>query len=76
MYNQDTTEITDTLIWTINLVLMFPLKQDITYTITVTGSEVVYKDKIFCTNQTDVTSYTVNEGAYIFNDTDNEFITV
>ena len=75
VYNQDTTEITEHLYHN-QFSAVFPVKQDITYTITVTGSEVVYKDKIFCTNQADVTSYSVNEGAYIFNDTDNEFITL
>ena len=75
VYNVDTTAITEHLYHN-QFSAVFPIKQDITYTITVTGTEVVYKDKIFCTNQSDVTSYSVNEGAYIFNDTDNEFITV
>tara|TARA_R110000787_G_scaffold276245_1_gene385148 strand:+ start:317 stop:658 length:342 start_codon:yes stop_codon:yes gene_type:complete len=75
VYNVDTTAITEHLYHN-QFSAVFPVKQDITYTIKVTGSEVVYKDKIFCTNQSDVTSYSVNENAYIFNDTDNEFITV
>ena len=75
VYNVDTTAITEHLYHN-QFSAVFPVKQDITYTITVTGTDVVFKDKIFCTNQADVTSYSVNENAYIFNDTDNEFITV
>ena len=75
VYNQDTTEITELLYYN-QFTAVFPLKQDVTYNLTVTGSEVVYKDKIFCTNESDVTTYKVNENAYIFNDTDNEFITL
>lgn len=37
------------------------------------GSTVVYRDRIFCTNQT-VSTYTVNENQYTQNSTDNEFI--
>ena len=56
---------------------MFPVKEDITYTLTIKdGLEVIYKDKIFCTNQADLTDYTINSGAFISNDTDNEFITL
>ena len=50
------------------------LEEGHTYTLTVLdGSDVVYKDKIFCTNQTAQT-YTINNGAYTANTTDNEFI--
>jgi len=38
-----------------------------------TGADVVFKDKIFCTNQT-VADYTVNNSQYTPNDTTNEFI--
>ena len=45
-----------------------------TYTLTVfDGANVVYKDKIFCTNQS-ATTYTINNGEYVQNTTDNEFI--
>ena len=37
------------------------------------GTEIVHKDKIFCTNQT-VTTYSVNEGEYISQTSNNEFI--
>ena len=50
------------------------LEEGHTYTLTVfDGTDVVYKDKIFCTNQT-VEAYTINNGAYTSNTTDNEFI--
>ena len=46
------------------------------YTITVyDGSDVVYKDKIFCTNQT-VSSYTINDGEYVQNTTDDEYVII
>jgi len=37
------------------------------------GSATVYKDKIFCTNQSLVT-FSVNNGQYVSNSTTNEFI--
>ena len=51
----------------------FSLKEDTYYLLTITSSEVVFKDKIFCTNQT-VSSYSVNESEYTPHSTDNEFI--
>ena len=52
------------------------LVQDTYYTLTVkNGTDIVYKDMIFCTNQA-VTSYTVNNDEYIANDTTNDFIVV
>jgi len=75
VYNVDTTAIAE-LLYHNTYTAVFPVKQDITYTLTIKdGSEVIYKDKIFCTNQADLTDYTINSGAYISNDTDNEFIT-
>lgn len=75
VYNVDTTAITEHLYHN-TYSAIFPVKQDITYTLTIKdGSEVIYKDKIFCTNQADLTDYSINSGAYIANDTDNEFIT-
>jgi len=56
---------------------VFPLKEDISYVLTIKdGAEVIFKDKMFCTNQTDLMAYTINDSDYIFNDTDNEFITL
>jgi len=38
------------------------------------GSDVIYKDKIFCTDQT-ITSYSVNDGQYVTEDSyDNDYI--
>jgi len=39
------------------------------------GLEVVYKDKIFCTNQT-VSSYTINENEYVEYETDNSYLII
>jgi hypothetical protein len=52
----------------------FTLVEDTMYTLEIKqGSDVVYKDKIFCTNQT-ATSYSVNNSAYTEHSQDNEFI--
>jgi len=76
VHNVDTTSIAEQLYYN-TYTAVFNLKEDVSYTLTIKeGSEVIHKDKIFCTNESDVTSYSVNEGAYIFNDTDNEFITL
>jgi capsule polysaccharide modification protein KpsS len=37
------------------------------------GDQTIYKDKIFCTNQSLVT-FSVNNGQYVSNSTTNEFI--
>lgn len=37
------------------------------------GSDVIYKDKVFCTNQSIVT-FSVNNGQYVSNSTTNDFI--
>jgi len=55
-------------------VTSFDLKENTFYNLTVkNGVEVVYKDRIFCTNQ-DVIDYTVNKNEYVSNDTNNDFI--
>ena len=41
--------------------------------VVVNGAVVVYKDRIFCTNQ-NVNTFTVNNGQYVSNSTTNEFI--
>tara|TARA_R110002012_G_scaffold309731_1_gene516947 strand:+ start:452 stop:808 length:357 start_codon:yes stop_codon:yes gene_type:complete len=38
------------------------------------GSDVVYRDRIFVTNQTDLENFTVNENVYNSNASTNEFI--
>ena len=46
------------------------------YTLTVlNGTDVVYKDKIFCTNQI-VKDYTINKDEYVQNETSNEFVII
>jgi hypothetical protein len=45
-----------------------------TYTVKVyNGNDVVYYDKAFCTNQT-ISTYSVNNGEYVQNSTNNDFI--
>lgn len=52
----------------------FTLVEDTTYTLEITaGSDLIYRDKIFCTNQT-VSSYSINDSAYTEHSQDNEFI--
>lgn len=52
------------------------LKENNFYTLTVkNGSDIVYKDKIFCTNQS-VSSFSVNNGEYTTVSSDNEYITL
>ena len=54
--------------------LVFPIKENKFYTLTIlNGTEVVYKDKIFCTNQT-IETYSINKDAYTQHTTDNEYI--
>lgn len=52
----------------------FTLVQDTYYTLEITaGDELIYRDKIFCTNQA-ISSYSVNDSAYTTHSQDNEFI--
>lgn len=39
------------------------------------GLEVVYNDKIFCTNQT-VSSYSINDNEYVQHSTNNDFVII
>ena len=55
-------------------VTSFDLKENTFYNLTIkNGVEVVYKDRIFCTNQ-DIVDYTVNKNEYVSNATNNDFI--
>lgn len=73
VYNQDVTSITENLYYN-RLNAIFDVKQDNFYMVTVkAGSDVVFKDKIFCTNQT-ISDFTVNDSQYTQQDTTNEFI--
>jgi hypothetical protein len=39
------------------------------------GTDVVYRDKIFCTNQ-DIDTYSINNGEYVSNSTDDDFVII
>ena len=52
----------------------FDLKEGNFYTLSIlNNTDVVYKDKIFCTNQT-IADYTINKDEYVANQTTNDFI--
>jgi predicted nucleic acid-binding protein len=52
----------------------FSLKQNHFYTLTLKqNTNIVYKDKIFCTNQT-IPTFSVNNGQYVVNTSNNDFI--
>jgi len=54
----------------------FTLKEARSYLITLKqGSEIIYRDKIYCTNQA-VTNYTINQGQYVSQTSNNEFIVI
>lgn len=54
----------------------FNLKEDTFYTLEITDpSGVVFKDKIFCTNQV-ISTYSINNNAYTINSDANEFILI
>ena len=54
--------------------LIFPIKQNKFYTLTIlNGSDVVYKDKIFCTNQIKE-DFSINNNVYIQNSSNNDYI--
>lgn len=76
VHNVNTTSITENLYYN-RYNAVFTLTQDVTYNLTIkSGSDVIFKDKIYCTNQTNLPAYTLNQSEYIYNDTDNEFITL
>lgn len=39
------------------------------------GTDVVYKDKIFCTNQT-ISEYSINNGEYVQHSSDDDFVII
>jgi hypothetical protein len=52
---------------------IFDLSENTFYNLTIKNdNNIVYKDKIFCTNQANDT-YTVNQNQYVSNVTNNEF---
>ncbi len=73
IYNQDVTSISENLYYN-RLNAIFGVKQDNFYMVTVkSGTNVVFKDKIFCTNQT-IADYTINNSQYTEQSSTNEFI--
>ena len=54
--------------------VILPIKEFKFYTLTIkNGNVVVYKDKIFCTNQS-IATYTINKDVYTTNTSNNDFI--
>ena len=73
VYNQNTTSVSQVLYYN-RYSAAFGLKVDNFYMLTIkAGANIVFKDKIFCTNQT-IASYTVNNSQYAANTTTNDFI--
>jgi len=53
----------------------FNLVQDRFYRILIkNGTDIIFRDRIFCTNQTDLSNYSVNDGVYDSHSSTNEFI--
>lgn len=53
--------------------VILPIKENKYYTLTIKdGTNIVYRDKIFCTNQ-NIEDYTINHEQYIQNVTTNEY---
>jgi hypothetical protein len=59
-----------------SLAYVYTVSEGTFYTIKVTlGSTVIYRGRVFCTTQTDLKQYTVNENQYVTENTySNEFI--
>jgi hypothetical protein len=54
--------------------LIFPIIENKYYILLIkNGNDIVYKDKIFCTNQT-IADYSINKDVYVQNVTNNNFI--
>jgi len=53
--------------------VIFPIKENKYYTLSIkNGINIVYKDKIFCTNQT-ISDYSINKDQYVQHTTNNEY---
>ena len=53
--------------------VIFPIKENKYYTLTIKdGTNIVYRDKIFCTNQA-LSTYSINKDEYIQHVTTNEY---
>ena len=54
--------------------LIAPIKENTFYNLSIkNNNDIVYKDKVFCTNQ-ETSTYTVNQNQYVANTTNNEFV--
>ena len=75
VYSQDHTGDFSLVKYYRQLSAIFDLKQDNFYTIEITdpSSNVIFRDKIFCTNQ-QVLDYSVNNNNYTTHSSNNEFI--
>ena len=56
---------------------VYSLTENVFYELTILdGSSVIYKDKVFCTDQT-IATYSVNNGEYVTEDSyDNDYIII
>jgi len=71
IHNATTTSITEVLYFN-RYNATFTTKQDNFYVLTIkSSSDVIFKDRIFCTNQTD---YSINNGEYQQTESNNDFI--
>jgi hypothetical protein len=53
--------------------VIFPIKENKYYTLTIlNGTDIVYRDKVFCTNQT-IESYSINNNVYTEHTTNNDY---
>jgi hypothetical protein len=53
--------------------VIFPIKENKYYTLTIKdGTNIVYRDKIFCTNQA-LSTYSINKDEYVQHVTTNEY---
>ena len=53
--------------------VVFPIKENKYYTLTIKdGTNIVYRDKIFCTNQS-LSTYSINKDEYVQHVTTNEY---
>ena len=53
--------------------VIFPIKENKYYTLTIKdGTNIVYRDKIFCTNQS-LSTYSINKDEYVQHVTTNEY---
>ena len=51
----------------------YTFEQDRYYTIRITGTNEIYRGKVFCTNQTDLEKFSINNGEFsYYEDTDND----